>query len=129
MSNENFEPRISNFLAVVLITVAITVDLIQVALTLIGLIILGVVLNTLISFFVTIFFGIVLTIKGVSFISARRSALTIITLVMEILPLANNIPTWTISTITMMVMVRKEDKKRFNEMQLQKPETKLKNVT
>ena len=119
MSNENFEPRISNLLAVVLITVAIIVDFVQMALTLIGFIILGVVLNTLISFFVTIFFGIVLAMKGVSFVSARRSALMIMTLVLEILPIANNIPVWTSSTITMVVMIRREDRKRFNERRSQ----------
>ncbi|MCW9054937.1 MAG: hypothetical protein OQJ98_03105 [Candidatus Pacebacteria bacterium] len=113
-TNAEFKPRISNTLALVLVLSAIITDLIQGALTLIGFVVLGAILNTLVSFFAMCFFGIVLAVNGVSFLSTRKIALAGVTIVTEVLPILNNIPSWTLSMIALVVMVRKEDQEQFN---------------
>ncbi|MEX0652177.1 MAG: hypothetical protein WD509_01255 [Candidatus Paceibacterota bacterium] len=112
---KGFNPRISNLLAVVLITIAIFVDITQALLSVIGFLILGVALNTLISACMTMFFGIVFIMNGVSFFSSRRLAVTGTALLIEAIPLLNNLPTWTMYTVVAVKNVRKEDKERWLE--------------
>ncbi len=114
---DQYEPRISNILAVGLIFVAVLVDLTQLFFTLLGFIILGVALNSLISIFAAAFFGIVLKLNGVSLLSARRATLTLLTLVGETIPIGNNVPIWTLSIVTGIVMTRREDRQIFEEKQ------------
>lgn len=109
------EPKMTMTLAAVLICIAVFLDVVQAMLSLVGFLVLGIALNSLLSFFALMLFAVIFWIKGLSFFSSRRSARMMITIVSEMVPLINNLPAWTITTAMTIREIRKEEQERIAE--------------
>jgi hypothetical protein len=105
--------RLGTFQAVLLNATAIIIDALQLVL---GLMIIGFVLNTLITVMAWLSYFLWYKLLDISFIDAglRKAVLFMGTGLIEVIPFINGIPTWTLSVILMILIVRHEDA-RYNK--------------
>ena len=89
-----------------MIAVAVIYDLAQAFLTLIGI---GFLVNWIITIWATLTFGTWMALRGVSPLKARRGATWGVSILIEIIPILQVLPGWTISAITTVISVRAED--------------------
>ena len=97
----------SHLAAVLMVTIAVIVDLIQFILTLIPYI--GWILSMIVSICATFFFGIGFYHSGVNIFSSRMILGTLGTLVGEVTPLINGVPWWTVRAITAVRLGRRKE--------------------
>jgi|APSaa5957512535_1039671.scaffolds.fasta_scaffold191832_2 hypothetical protein len=101
--------RISNMLAVLMGGVAVGVDLVQGILTT-GVI--GIAINSFISIFAWLMFWFWFKMHGVGFLDGKL-VLKSVTMwgagLIELVPLINNLPAWTVAIVIMLFIVKAED--------------------
>ena len=100
--------RISKTLGVVMGGVAFGIDFVQGLLTT-GFI--GIAVNTFISIFAVLMFWFWFKLNGITFLeSGARMAITFFGgAFIELIPIINNFPAWTLSVVIMLFIVRAED--------------------
>lgn len=102
--------RISAFESGLMIAVAVIYDLIQIALTwLLGWLGIGFIGSWLMTLWAGMTFGLWFTLKGASIISGKRAASLGIGAIIEVIPLLNALPGWTVSVIISLSVTRAED--------------------
>lgn len=112
---EEKKERIKVWMAAALIIFAVCVDLAELAVTWLGLVVIGGVLSSVISVLAGFVFWIWFLLLGVPVLSSpKHFAVRSVTFVGEIMPFFDAIPLvsflWTIGTITTVLMIRSEDK-------------------
>lgn len=102
--------RISAFESGLMIAVAVIYDLIQIALTwTLGWIGIGFIGSWLMTLWGGMTFGLWFTLKGASIMSGRRAAALGLGAILEVIPLLNALPGWTVSVIIGLSVTRAED--------------------
>lgn len=102
--------RISAFESALMVAVAVFYDLVQFALTwLLGWIGLGFIVSWLMTIWAGLTFGLWFTLKGASIMSGRRAAALGVGTIIEIIPILNFLPGWTVSVIISLSVTRAED--------------------
>lgn len=91
-----------------MLTFAAAIDGLQALISYVGVVVLGIVLNSVVSAFATTIFLIWFLVCGVNFISMKRMAIFGTTLIAEIVPVVNNFPMWTIGIAFIIASVNAE---------------------
>lgn len=101
------QERISNITAVFMIAVALLFDGVQ---AFFEWILIGFVVNWLINILAWLTFFVWFKFKSVSFMNLKRSAIFNGGFFLELIPLVAELPLWTATIVTMVMMVKLEDK-------------------
>lgn len=109
------EQRIKDWMGRGLVITALCIDLAEFGITWIGILVVGSVLSELLSIMAWVLFWIWFLVLGVSMsANTKRFAVSIITVIVEIIPGFDAIPllsyAWTVGMITTVGMVRMEDR-------------------
>lgn len=107
---ENKKRRIGNMQGVFMIGVALTIDGVQV---LLDMVFIGLILDSFISIFAWMLFWFWFRLNDVSFLRGKAALLRLVAIsgagIIEIIPLVNDIPSWTFAVAIMLATIAIED--------------------
>lgn len=111
---EEVNYRIKMWMGLLMVALAISVDLAELAITWTGVVVIGGILSSLLSIVVSFIFWLWLLLLGVSsFTNPKRFAVLLITCLGEIIPFLDAVPIlswlWTFGIIATVYLTRKED--------------------
>lgn len=106
---ENGERKINNVTFALMLTLAGIVDLIQFAIGFLDVIFIGTPINWLLIPFIWLTFYIWFKIKGVSFVKPKRGLLMGAAPLIEMIPLINMLPAWTLAVVLIVGSERAEE--------------------
>lgn len=102
--------RIPSWEAALMITVALIYDVIQIVLVwILGWVGIGFIGAWLVTIWATLTFGLWLTLKGASIMSGKRAAALGIGALIEVIPLVNSLPGWTVAVVSAILVTRAKD--------------------
>jgi hypothetical protein len=101
--------RIGKMQSTVIVGIAVGVDFVQGLLTISAI---GLIVNTFISIFIWLMFWFWFRLNGIGFLNGKVVLKTVAMWgagIIELMPVINNIPAWTVSIVIMLIIVRIED--------------------